>query len=117
MYYVGKMSPRTGSFPMNTVYSLFITIQTGKTGQFQFLSTNFENSFLLVTNVGYVCLDNDSNIVEDVSDVFPVFFFLIAALVCMTTMNRMIEEQRTQIGILKVSGRDGWQKSDGDHES
>lgn len=56
------------------------------------------------TNVGYVCLDNDSNIVEDVSDVFPVFFFLIAALVCMTTMNRMIEEQRTQIGILKALG-------------
>lgn len=56
------------------------------------------------TNVGYVCLDNDSSIVEDVSDVFPVFFFLIAALVCMTTMNRMIEEQRTQIGILKALG-------------
>lgn len=56
------------------------------------------------TNVGYVCLDNDSSIVDNVSDVFPVFFFLIAALVCMTTMNRMIEEQRTQIGILKALG-------------
>lgn len=56
------------------------------------------------TNVGYVCLDNDSSIVKDVADVFPVFFFLIAALVCMTTMNRMIEEQRTQIGILKALG-------------
>ena len=56
------------------------------------------------TNVGYMCLDSDSSIVEDVADVFPVFFFLIAALVCMTTMNRMIEEQRTQIGILKALG-------------
>ena len=56
------------------------------------------------TNVGYVCLDNDSSIVKNVADVFPVFFFLIAALVCMTTMNRMIEEQRTQIGILKALG-------------
>jgi len=35
---------------------------------------------------------------------FPVFFFLVAALVCMTTMNRMIEEQRTQIGVLKALG-------------
>lgn len=56
------------------------------------------------TNVGYVCLESDSCIVEDISDVFPVFFFLVAALVCMTTMNRMIEEQRTQIGVLKALG-------------
>lgn len=56
------------------------------------------------TNVGYVCLESDSNIVADVAVVFPVFFFLVAALVCMTTMNRMIEEQRTQIGVLKALG-------------
>jgi len=56
------------------------------------------------TNVGYVCFESDSNIVEDVSDVFPFFFFLVAALVCMTTMSRMIEEQRTQIGVLKGLG-------------
>lgn len=56
------------------------------------------------TNVGYVCYESDSNIVEAVSNVFPVFFFLVAALVCMTTMNRMVEEQRTQIGVLKALG-------------
>lgn len=56
------------------------------------------------TNVGYVCFESDSNIVNRISDVFPVFFFLVAALVCMTTMNRMIEEQRTQIGTLKALG-------------
>ncbi len=56
------------------------------------------------TNVGYVCFENDSNIVEEVAKVFPVFFFLVAVLVCMTTMNRMIEEQRTQIGVLKALG-------------
>lgn len=56
------------------------------------------------TNIGYVCMENDSQIVEDVATVLPVFFFLIAALVCMTTMNRMIEEQRTQIGVLKALG-------------
>lgn len=55
-------------------------------------------------NVGYVCFESDSNIVNRISDVFPVFFFLVAALVCMTTMNRMIEEQRTQIGTLKALG-------------
>lgn len=56
------------------------------------------------TNVSYVCFESDSNIVGKISDVFPVFFFLVAALVCMTTMSRMIEEQRTQIGVLKALG-------------
>lgn len=56
------------------------------------------------TNIGYVCFENDSGIVQEISKVFPLFFFLIAALVCMTTMNRMVEEQRTQIGVLKALG-------------
>lgn len=56
------------------------------------------------TNVGYVCFESDSNIVEGIANVFPVFFFLVAALICMTTMNRMVEEQRTQIGVLKALG-------------
>ncbi len=55
-------------------------------------------------NIGYACFENDSMIVKGVSDVFPVFFFLVAALVCMTTMNRMIEEQRTQVGVMKALG-------------
>lgn len=34
---------------------------------------------------------------KGIANVFPIFFFLVAALVCITTMNRMVEEQRTQI--------------------
>lgn len=56
------------------------------------------------TNVGYVCFESDSDIVDAIAKVFPIFFILVAALVCMTTMNRMIEEQRTQIGVLKALG-------------
>lgn len=56
------------------------------------------------TNVGYVCFESDSGIVDGIANVFPVFFFLVAALVCITTMNRMVEEQRTQIGVLKALG-------------
>lgn len=59
-------------------------------------------------NVGYVCFENDSSIVNGIADVFPVFFFLVAALVCTTTMNRMVEEQRTQIGVLKALGFSEW---------
>ncbi|MEE0742592.1 MAG: FtsX-like permease family protein [Emergencia sp.] len=56
------------------------------------------------TNVGYACFENDSNIVDGIAKVFPIFFFLVAALVCMTTMTRMVDEQRTQIGVLKALG-------------
>lgn len=57
-----------------------------------------------MTNTGYVCFENDSAIVEGIAQVFPVFFFLVAALVCMTTMTRMVDEQRTQIGTFKALG-------------
>lgn len=56
------------------------------------------------TNIGYACFENDSSIVEGISQVFPIFFFLVAALVCITTMTRMVEDQRTQIGVLKALG-------------
>ena len=55
-------------------------------------------------NIGYACFESDATIVDGIANVFPVFFFLVAALICMTTMNRMVEEQRTQIGILKALG-------------
>ena len=55
-------------------------------------------------NVGYRLFKNDSNVVSEVAKIFPVFFFLVAALVCVTTMSRMIDEQRSQIGILKSLG-------------
>ena len=55
-------------------------------------------------NAGYVSFENDTSIVKAVAVVFPVFFFLVAALVCVTTMTRMVDEQRTQIGVLKAMG-------------
>ncbi len=59
------------------------------------------------TNVGYANFESDSSVVNGISKVFPVFFFLVAALVTMTTMTRMVEEQRTQIGTLKALGFGG----------
>ena len=56
------------------------------------------------TNVGYVCFESDSNIVAGVSRVFPVFYFLVAALRCVTTITKMVSEERTQIGVLKALG-------------
>ena len=56
------------------------------------------------SNVGYSNLDSSSNIVAGVARVLPVFFLLVASLVCITTMTRMIDEERTQIGTLKALG-------------
>lgn len=56
------------------------------------------------SNTGYVCYDNDTDIVNGVARVFPVFFFLIAALVCSTTMTRMVDDERGQIGTFRALG-------------
>lgn len=55
-------------------------------------------------NTGYVSFESDTDIVAGISNIFPVFFFLIALLICITTMARMVEEERTQIGTLKALG-------------
>ncbi|MBQ9662785.1 MAG: FtsX-like permease family protein [Oscillospiraceae bacterium] len=55
-------------------------------------------------NPGYVTFENDSAIVDGIAVVFPVFFVLVASLVCITTMTRMVTEERTQIGTLKAMG-------------
>ena len=53
---------------------------------------------------GYDEFISDIEKVDKISAVFPVFFILVAALVCMTTMSRMVEEERSQIGTLKSLG-------------
>lgn len=55
-------------------------------------------------NTGYACFENDVDIVDAIGRVFPIFFFAVAALVCMTTMARMVDEQRTVIGTLMALG-------------
>ena len=55
-------------------------------------------------NPGYSGLSEDADRVDSISKVFPVFFLLIAGLVCFTTMTRMVEEHRTETGTLKALG-------------
>ncbi len=56
------------------------------------------------TNAGFVGFDQDTERVSNLATIFPVIFFLVAALACLTTMTRMVEEQRTEIGALKAMG-------------
>lgn len=52
----------------------------------------------------YVEYGQDAERIEAIGNVFPAIFFLVAALICLTTMTRMVEENRTQIGMLKAMG-------------
>lgn len=55
-------------------------------------------------NMGFASYTQDTERIENLSKVFPVVFFVIAALISLTSMTRMVEEQRTQIGTLKALG-------------
>lgn len=60
------------------------------------------------TNPGYAEFSDNADRIAAISQVFPIFFFLIAALVSLTTMTRMVDEQRTHIGTLKALGYSNW---------
>ncbi len=53
---------------------------------------------------GYANLGDDARRLGSLATIFPLFFFLVAALVSLTTMTRMVEEERVQIGTLKALG-------------
>ena len=55
-------------------------------------------------NSGYVSFIQDTESVENIGKVFPIVFFLVAVLISLTSMTRMVEEERTQIGTLKALG-------------
>ena len=56
-----------------------------------------------------VTFKNTIQQMEAISRVFPAFFILVAALVCLTTMTRLVEEQRNEIGTLRALGYTKWQ--------
>lgn len=55
-------------------------------------------------NPGYSEYASNAERIDKIAAIFPVFFLLVAALVCLTTMSRMVEEQRMQIGTVKSLG-------------
>ena len=56
------------------------------------------------SNEGYVGFIQATKSIANISKVFPIVFFAVAALISLTSMTRMVEEQRTQIGTLKALG-------------
>jgi len=55
-------------------------------------------------NPGYTEYSSNADRIDKIAAIFPVFFLLVAGLVCLTTMSRMVEENRTQVGTLKALG-------------
>lgn len=55
-------------------------------------------------NVGYESYRQDSDRIDNIGKAFPLIFFLVAALVSLTTMTRMVQENRTEIGTFKALG-------------
>ena len=55
-------------------------------------------------NYGVVAYEADAERIDSIASVFPLIFFLVAALVALTTMTRMVEEERTVIGTFKALG-------------
>lgn len=55
-------------------------------------------------NMGAESFESDANRVDQIAQVFPFIFFLVAALVSLTTMTRMVEEERVLIGTYKALG-------------
>ena len=70
--------------------------------------TEIDNGAWLVRtrddSAGYSSYDSNVGKVAALSKIFPVFFFMVALLVALTTMTRLVEENRTQIGTLKALG-------------
>ena len=79
------------------------------------LEENFKSKYSMLPDVALHVLDRNSHFsyvdygncadrMDAIAKVFPVFFYLVAALVCLTTMTRMVDEQRGNIGTLKALG-------------
>ena len=58
-------------------------------------------------NSGYQSYYDDSLRMGAIANIFPIIFFLVAALVCLTTMTRMVDENRTEIGVYRALGYGG----------
>lgn len=79
------------------------------------LKADFSKKYSMISNYSLFVLDRNSHFsyvdygncadrMDAIAKVFPVFFYLVAALVCLTTMTRMVDEQRGVIGTLKALG-------------
>ena len=78
------------------------------------IKDKYEDDYIVLKqedNYGFKSYSDDTNRINNIGKLFPFIFFLIATLISLTSMTRMVEEQRGLIGILKALGYTGKQIS------
>ena len=56
------------------------------------------------SNISYSSYSQDTERIDNIAEVFPLIFFVVATLISLTSMTRMVEEQRVELGTLKALG-------------
>lgn len=106
------------NFNYNDIYtSLYITVNTNKeayTDEYEEEVKKVEEELKKLddtlyvlnrnTNISYVSYAQDTERIDNIAEVFPLIFFVVATLISLTSMTRMVEEQRVEIGTLKALG-------------
>lgn len=99
-----KAQLEEGQKEFDTQFSLAEEELNQKLKEIENLSNGKWYIFTRDDNPGYTSFAEDATRIDGIASVFPLFFFIVAALVCLTTMTRMVEEERTQIGTFKALG-------------
>ena len=99
-----KAKLEEGQKEFDTQFSLAEEELNQKLKEIENLSNGKWYIFTRDDNPGYTSFAEDATRIDGIASVFPLFFFIVAALVCLTTMTRMVEEERTQIGTFKALG-------------
>lgn len=99
LYEALAVSPAASNAKINEIMEQYASMLGGNVAQASWYVLDTVN-----TNVSYISFSMNVDKVSDIAAIFPVFFILVAALVAMTSMTRMVEEDRTEIGTLKALG-------------
>lgn len=120
----GLVSVNKDNFRLPVYSELYITVKNAKdmtlrtksyseciNSAIKDIEKEFDDSYYVLDRESiqnYVEYGMDAERIGKIGTVVPIIFFLVAALVSLTTMTRMVEEERTQIGTLKALGYSKW---------
>ena len=102
-----KNNPNVSDQQKERLASTLETLETSKAELEENIQTIEDSDWYILditSNIGVYQYEQDTLRLANIAQIFPLVFFVVAILVCLTTMTRMVEEQRVQIGTLKSLG-------------
>ena len=102
-----KNNPNVSVQQKERLTSTLETLETSKAELEENIQTIEDSDWYILditSNIGVYQYEQDTLRLANIAQIFPLVFFVVAILVCLTTMTRMVEEQRVQIGTLKSLG-------------